>query len=61
MFIDMHEIEKLGGLEKNPDLRAAIRLLDLSDVLIKCDQGDHCVCRGDTEQVRQGCAHFVHL
>ncbi len=61
MFIDMNEIERIGGLEKNPDIRGALKLLKLSGVLTPCDQGDHCVCGGDTERVRQGCAHYVHI
>lgn len=61
MFIDRHELERIGGVEKNPDIRAALKLLALSGVLIQCDQGEHCVCGGDTERVRQGCAHYISI
>ena len=33
MKIDMKEIERIGGREKNPDIAAALRILELNELV----------------------------
>lgn len=35
MFINMKEIERIGGREKNPDIAVALRILELNGLVIR--------------------------
>lgn len=63
MFIDMKEIERIGGVRNghNRDIAHALRILSDNDLLIQCKEGDRCKCGGDTPEVRATCSNFVKL
>ena len=63
MFIDTKEIQRIGGVQngRNPDIAHALRILELNDLLIPCNEGDRCKCGGDTTEVRAACSNFVKL